>query len=622
MPSLIGQALAYRPQNKGGPPVPLTSRNRRRGMMFDLGSGRANRETHMRAYTRSGTVFSIVSLLQQAPASIRWHLYAKAPADGRRRYAPHGDEGSDQRREVTRHAALTLWDKPNEFHSRFEFNEGSNQHLELTGETFWVLNRELTTFPTAMWYVRPDRMEPVPDPDDYLAGWLYNGPSGEQVPLKLDEVILEKLPDPLDPFRGTGPVSAVLDNIQQQDYATQYQRNLFLNGADPGGIITVPAKMSDPDFDQLVERWREMHQGIARAGRVGVLENGATWSTEGQTNKDLEYGNLRLANRDELREAWRIHKAMLGTSDDVNRANAETAEEIFGHWQTVPRLERRRDTLNHKLLPMFGPGEEDRHEFDFDNPVPESREQANAEMVAKAAAAQTLIAAGFDPAAVLEWAGLPDMPWKPPAVPPQPDDQATVNPGRELTDRARQSVTLALPQAGRDAAAKAFEQEAPDYPAHALAWMHHAQWSGPVRVPLSHIRPMAKWMDRLDPAHVADFTARLQAGKKLKPLILVKTPGADELLCADGHHRLEAEREAAQRDDTQGSARAFVATVGAEHGGWETMHDFQLDSGARPGAAANQLMPYGDAEQAAALLRRILGDGYVPVSLGGAHARS
>ena len=104
MASLIGQALAVR--NKGGPPVPITSRGHRRGMMFDLGSGSQSRETHLRAYTRSGTVFSIVSLLQQAPASVRWHLYKKPPQDGRRRYAP-GDEGSDQRREVIRHAAIT-----------------------------------------------------------------------------------------------------------------------------------------------------------------------------------------------------------------------------------------------------------------------------------------------------------------------------------------------------------------------------------------------------------------------------------------------------------------------------------------------------------------------------------
>lgn len=389
-----------------GPPVPIASNAYRRGMMFDLGVGRASRETQMRTYGRSGTVFAIVSLLQQAAASPRWHLYKKQPQDGRRRYSM-ADAGDDQRIEIVSHAALSLWNKPNDFHTGFEFREGANQHLELTGETYWVLNKENAFgLPTAMWYVRPDRMEPVPDPDGYLLGWVYTGPDGTQVPLRADEVILEKLPDPLDSFRGAGPVASILPNIEQQDYATRYQRNLFINGADPGGIITVPNKLTEPEFDELMERWREGHQGIARAGRVGVMENGAVWSTAGQTNKDLEYGNLRLANRDEIREAWRMHKAMLGTSDDVNRANAETGEEIFTAWQTTPRLERRRDTLNHKLLPMFG---EQNAEFDFEDPSPENTESAAQELLVKSQAAAALIDAGFDPSDVLEAVGLPDM---------------------------------------------------------------------------------------------------------------------------------------------------------------------------------------------------------------------
>lgn len=395
--------------NQGKPPVPLAPYGYRRGMMFDLGTGRASRETQMRAYGQSGTVYSIVSLLQSAPASPAWHLYKKQPQDGRRRYTT-GDQGSDQRVEVIQHAALSLWNKPNDFHSGFEFREGSNQHEELTGETFWVLNREVTTFPTSMWYVRPDRMEPVPSPEDYLVGWIYTGPNGEQVPLKLDEVILEKLPDPLDPFRGAGPVASILPNIQQQKYATEYQRNLFLNGATPGGIIQVDKRLTDPEFDELVGRWRESHQGVARAGRVGVLENGATWASDAPTNKDMEYANLRQVNRDELREAWRMHKHMLGTVDDVNRANAATAEEIFVGWQTIPRLDRRKDTLNYKLLPMFYPqGSDVPVEFDYEDPSPDNREEDNAELTAKATAAKTLIDAGFDPGDVLEVVGLPDM---------------------------------------------------------------------------------------------------------------------------------------------------------------------------------------------------------------------
>ena len=392
-------------RNQTGPPVPMSPYGQRRSTMFDLGAGRASKDTYMRAYGQSGTVFSIVSLLQQAAAAPVWHLYKKQPQDGRRRYST-ADHGSDQRVEVVQHAALALWSKPNDFHTGFEFREGSNQHLELTGETFWVLGREVTTFPTSMWYVRPDRMDPVPDPDDYLVGWIYTGPNGEQVPLKLDEVILEKLPDPLDPYRGAGPVASILPNIQQQRYATEYQRNLFQNGATPGGIIQVDKRLSEGEFDELVARWRESHQGVARAGRVGVLENGATWAGDAPTNKDMEYSNLRQTNRDELREAWRMHKAMLGTTDDVNRANAQTAEEVFVSWQTIPRLERRKDTLNCKLLPMFGPG---KVEFDYEDPSPDNREEDNGELVAKATAANTLIDAGFDPADVLEVVGLPDM---------------------------------------------------------------------------------------------------------------------------------------------------------------------------------------------------------------------
>jgi phage portal protein BeeE len=396
------------------PPVPMAPAGAyRRGHMFDLGVGRQSREQQMRAYGMSGTVFSIVSLLQQAAASPAWHLYKKQPVDGRRRYST-GDEGSDQRTEVVNHAATALWDKPNDFHSGFAFREGANQHLELTGETFWVVNRENALgIPTSLWYVSPARMEPIPDPDDYLVGWVYTGPNGEQVPLRRDEVILEKLPDPLDPFRGLGPVASLMPNIQQQRYATEHQRNLFINGADHGGIIQFGdaqnrIRLTDREMDEFTERWRESHQGVARAGRVGILENGAAWIPSGQTNKDLEYGALRLANRDELREGWRMHKHMLGTVDDVNRANAQTAEDIFTGWQTVPRLERRKDTLNCWLLPMFG-ATAGGLEFDYEDPSKVNQDEANQELIAKATAAKALVDAGYDPAEVLEAVGLPDM---------------------------------------------------------------------------------------------------------------------------------------------------------------------------------------------------------------------
>jgi HK97 family phage portal protein len=633
------------------PPIPIGEpASRSRGLSYSLGAGKQDKETFLRQYGMSGTLYGIVGLLAEATATPEWHLYKKPPVDGRRRYST-GDTGSDQRVEIIDHAAIKLINNPNPFHSRFEFFEGAQQHQELTGETFWVLDME-AGFPTSMWYVRPDRMEPVPDPNEYLVGWIYTGPTGEQVPLKRSEVILEKRPDPMDPYRGAGPVQSIMPNIQQQRYATEYQRNLFLNGADPGGVITVPNHLSEREFDELIERWRESHRGVARAGHVGVLEDGMTWQPSSTTNKDMEYGNLRLANRDELREAWRIHKSMMGSSDDVNRANAETGEEVFVSWQVLPRLNRRRDTFNSKLLPLFGTTGKG-SEFDFDDPSPVNAENASTELVAKSNAAKTLIDAGFDPDDVLEVVGLPGMDFATPAKPTPPETPAL--PGVAVPVD-RESITLR----NADASVTVFEQAAENFPPSATGWMHHAEWKGPVSVPLDHIDWTPGEMEDDGPDQVYEFVERLESGKKLKPVILVKTPKGSKLQLVDGHHRYLA---AAQLGVP---LRAFIGTVDSEHGAWEDMHSDQeypvgnaltnvrkrskksVDyreadvPGRNCGTCAMFQAPHGctlvkgviyetdvcnawvkekapvtDSVDLSSLLRRVLSDGYMPIELGG-----
>lgn len=566
---------------RNGPPVPLGGGAFTKGRMFNLGAGKNDRENFMRQYGVSGTLYSIISLLAETTASSKWRLYKKSPQDGRRRYND-ADKGSDNRIEVIKHPAIQLWNSPNTFHSGFEFREGAQQHQELTGETFWVMDMDIG-FPTSLWFVRPDRMEPVPDTDGFLTGWIYTGPNGEQVPLKNSEVILEKRPDPLDPYRGAGPVASILPNIQQQRYATEYQRNLFLNGADPGGVITVPSQLNDRDFDQLIDRWRESHRGISRAGHVGVLEAGAQWTPRASTNKDLEYGNLRLANRDELREAWRVHKTMLGTSDDVNRANAQTAQEVFVTWQNIPRLNRRADTLNFKFLDTFGNGNSDIYEFDYDDPSPVNAENAGNELFQKAQAAQLLIESGLDSDDVLETCGLPPMKMSevkeiaktPPVTPATPSQQQQTADQPPAFSEAQNRASYTLLNA-KNAGTKAIQQELEDFPASAVAWMYRSSWVGPVDVPVDHVDFDSKMMEGIDPQKVQKMVKKLQGGKNLKPVILVMVPGQNRLQLADGHHRFLADEEDGK------TVRAFVGTVPEGENGWQTMHEQQYTAKDRP----------------------------------------
>ena len=125
----------------------------------------------------------------------------------------------------------------------------------------------------------------------------------------------------------------------------------------------------------------------------------------------MDFVNLRSrTRRDAIRESMGMHKVMTGVTEDVNRANAQTGEEVFANWKIVPRLDRWRDVLNYQFLPLFYPsGATIPYEFDYIYPLPANREQDNAELTAKSAAVASLVGAGYEPHSVLEVVGLPDM---------------------------------------------------------------------------------------------------------------------------------------------------------------------------------------------------------------------
>lgn len=398
-------------------PVPF-SPTRTSGMTWRGAGGNGGRTAQMAAMGSVGTLFAIVNRTSNATAQVDWKLYRKAK---------NGND--DERVEVTRHAALDLWNKPNPWMPRQEFTEATQQHIDLTGEGWWVIYRSpRSPIPLEMWPVRPDRMEPVPSPKAFVAGYVYTSPDGEKIPLGVDEVIFLRMPNPLDPYRGMGPVQSILTDLDATKYSAEWNRNFFLNSAEPGGIIQVDRRLGDTEFDELRMRWNEQHRGVAAAHRVAILEQG-TWVDRKMTQRDMQFTELRTVSRDVIREAFGIPGFAIGELTDVNRATAEAAATWFATYLTVPRLERIKAALNYDLLPMFGATAEGL-EFDYCSPIPDDEEAENAELTAKTNAVAVLVDAGFEPSAALAAVGLPDMPYT-----GRPD--AVVSPTLALSDLRR-----------------------------------------------------------------------------------------------------------------------------------------------------------------------------------------
>ena len=407
--------------NQSAPPVPYISRWRSGLMSVGIGtaSGARGRAEQLSMYSDNGTLYGVVSKLASMTSRVEWKLWRKAPSGLK-----------EDRTEVTRHAALLVWRRPNPFMPWQEFAEVSQQHLDLAGEAWWVISTSRLTggTPVEMWPVRPDRMSPVESNTDFIAGYIYTAPDGEKVPLRREQVIMVRTPAPLDVYRGESALGALSPDLNAEQMQATWASNFFRNSATPGGIVEVPNNLNDDEFEEMVARWEQQHKGIANAGRVAIIEGGSKFVPLAYTQKDMQFVESRGFTKQAILDAYGFPKFGLGDVDDVNRATATASLALMAETLTVPRLDRLKAAANHDFLPLFGPGAREL-EFDYENPVPPDQESENATMATKTTAWKTLVDAGADPDEAADFIGIPRM-----KMAPKPEPKIIVPPGGSVPD--------------------------------------------------------------------------------------------------------------------------------------------------------------------------------------------
>lgn len=422
---------------------------------------RTDAVAQMSAYGQSGTLFPVVNYLASAVSLVEWSLYRKAKSGNK-----------EDRTEVTDHLAAKVWNKPNKWMTRQELVESAEQHVELTGEgwliTAYASKSAAMRIPTELWPARPDRMAPVPGYPEFIQGYIYTGPTGEQIPFGTDEVMMIRMPNPLDPYRGLGAVQTILVDIDASRYSREWNRNFFINSAQPGGIIEVEKSLSPTEWNKLRERWSEQHRGVSNAHRVAILEMGAKWKDVAFSMRDMQFAELQNVGVDVVRRAFGMTKFDLGDVDDVNRATAVASEYRFAKRLLKPRLERWKSMLNNDFLPQFGSTSAGL-EFDYVDPAPEDEEGATARTTAKATAAKTYIDAGFTGESVKEALELPEaLEWEKPEPPPPPTPPLA--PGSAPVDPAADGGAGAAPGQPKQSPAPPATPTKPDDAAKARAY--------------------------------------------------------------------------------------------------------------------------------------------------------
>jgi phage portal protein BeeE len=383
------------------PPVPYTYEAEK----YSVGNrlfGASGKESQLKLTTGESTLFSVLQLISGDTAAVKWY--------GEREQTNPNPDQEPPRVTAEQSLAVKLWQKPNKFMTGKFVRTMMTWHYRAVGEAWAVmdfLGKPGVGTPRAWWPVRPDRMWPVPDPDDYLVGYIYVAPDGTKIPLELNEVMRMTFPHPMDPHRGLGVVQTLGTTLGVSLTSEQWIARFFDNDASPGGIIEIAEGLPEMEYNRLRKRWNEQHRGVNKAHRIAILEYG-TFKPRQFNMKDMQFAEIRNLTRDSVLEGFRIHKHKMGISDNVNLANAYAADTTFAKDEKVPNLEEWSELANGQYRDLFGPpGASVR--LCYENPVPSDKADDRAERKAKIEDATALAEAGVDWDEACDFVGLPRM---------------------------------------------------------------------------------------------------------------------------------------------------------------------------------------------------------------------
>lgn len=326
---------------------------------------------YLSAYGEIYSLFGIALRIATAVGDVKWRLYK-------------GSERSE-RSQISDHPILTLLDFANEFQTGQEVIELTQLHMDLAGKAYWYLPKNSLGVPGEVWIMPPHLMRIVPSEKEFITGYIFlNGT--EQVPFDKSEIIRFSMPDPMNPYGGIGYAQPAAVELDSEAYAGRWNRNFFYNSARADAVLETEGNLSKEQYEQLREQWASRHQGVSRAHKIAILEGGLKYKQIQQSQKDMDFPNLRRQTRENLMFTFGMPLPVMGISENVNRANAEAGDYTFARWLVKPRLTRIKNKLNEQLLPMFPKAKG--IEIDFEEVVPETIEQ-------KKGLAESGVKAGF-----------------------------------------------------------------------------------------------------------------------------------------------------------------------------------------------------------------------------------
>lgn len=274
---------------------------------------------------------------------------------------------------ILRHPILDALDRFNDFTDASSGFYTTEAHRLLAGDSFWYISGKGPNV-QGIYLLQPDKVEikfgDVSEGQRVIIAYQFTDTvNGKPIDKTYDaeEIIHHKVPNPKNPYRGLGKVEVAADAIDTDTFAMEANKQLFRRGLISNFVLTTPNKLTDEQLKQLHAEFKSSFQGVENAFKVPIFGSDLKPQTVQMTNRDMQFLDQQEWLRDKITSIWGNNKAVIGVTDDVNRANAE--ESTLQWKRTTVRSEMKAicDTLNEFFVPRFGIN----LVLGFKDPVPE-----------------------------------------------------------------------------------------------------------------------------------------------------------------------------------------------------------------------------------------------------------
>ncbi|MFD8556633.1 phage portal protein [Streptosporangium canum] len=231
------------------------------------------------------------------------------------------------KRRATEHPLYgVLHDQPNPFMSSVALRETLQGHAMIWRGGYAYIVRNGAGDVIELWPLRPDRIKPeIKHTGSGRITLMYrytDDVNGIYAMLHPDEVLH------VHGLGGNGIQGYSLVGLARQSIglglaAEAYGASFFGNAARPSGVLKHPGTLGDPASKRLRESWNDMHQGLDRAHRVAILEEGMEWETIGIPPEDAQFLETRKFGVADMARWLRLPPHKIGDLEHATYTNIE-----------------------------------------------------------------------------------------------------------------------------------------------------------------------------------------------------------------------------------------------------------------------------------------------------------